>query len=92
VGAGNRNHVLLESSTCSYPVSISPASLSFSPFPHHTQFPLLIPREMLPHLFTYSFIYLFIIYKYTVAVFRHSRREHQIFLWMVVNHHVVAGI
>jgi hypothetical protein len=38
------------------------------------------------------FIYLFIICKYTVTVFRHSRRGHQISLWMVVSHHVVAGI
>jgi hypothetical protein len=40
-------------------------------------------------------IYLFIICKYTVAVLtslRHPRRGHQISLWMVVNHHVVAGI
>jgi hypothetical protein len=35
---------------------------------------------------------LFIICKYTVAVFRHSRRGHQILLQMVVSHHVVAGI
>jgi hypothetical protein len=34
----------------------------------------------------------FIICKYTVAVFRHSRRGSQISLWMVVSHHVVAGI
>jgi hypothetical protein len=27
-----------------------------------------------------------------VAVFRHPRRGHQISLWMVVSHHVVAGI
>jgi hypothetical protein len=37
-------------------------------------------------------IYLFTIYNYTVAVFRHSRRGHQISLRMVVSHHVVAGI
>jgi hypothetical protein len=30
--------------------------------------------------------------KYTVAVFRHSRRGRQISLQMVVSHHVVAGI
>jgi hypothetical protein len=36
-------------------------------------------------------IYLFIICKYIVAVLRHSRRGHQISLWMVVSHHVVAG-
>jgi hypothetical protein len=40
----------------------------------------------------YLFIYLFIICKYTVAVFRHSRRGSQISLRMVVSHHVVAGI
>jgi hypothetical protein len=40
----------------------------------------------------YLFIYLFIICKYTVAVFRHSRRGNQISLQMVVSHHVVAGI
>jgi hypothetical protein len=33
-----------------------------------------------------------IIDKYTVAVFRHLRREHLISLWVVVRHHVVAGI
>jgi len=37
-------------------------------------------------------IYLLIIYKYTVAVFRHTRKGHQIPLQMVVSHHVVAGI
>jgi hypothetical protein len=37
-------------------------------------------------------IYLFIICKYTVAVFRHTRRGRQILLQMVVSHHVVAGI
>jgi hypothetical protein len=40
----------------------------------------------------YLFIYLFIICKYTVAVFRRTRRGHQISLWVVVSHHVVAGI
>jgi hypothetical protein len=34
----------------------------------------------------------FIICKYTVVVFRHSRRGHQISLRMVVSHHVVDGI
>ena len=32
-----------------------------------------------------------LICKYTVAVFRHSRRGRQISLKMVVSHHVVAG-
>ena len=41
----------------------------------------------------YSFLKgLFIICKYTVAVFRHTKREHQISLGMVVSHHVVSGI
>jgi glucan phosphoethanolaminetransferase (alkaline phosphatase superfamily) len=49
------------------------------------------------YLFIYLFIYLFLkiylfICKYTVAVFRHSRRGSQISLRMVVSHHVVAGI
>jgi hypothetical protein len=33
-----------------------------------------------------------IINKYTVAVFRHTRRGRQVSLRMVVSHHVVAGI
>jgi hypothetical protein len=33
-----------------------------------------------------------IIHKYTVVVFRHPRRGHQISLRVVVSHHVVAGI
>jgi hypothetical protein len=41
----------------------------------------------------FFFLNLFIIIcKYTVAVFRHSRRGSQISLQMVVSHHVVAGI
>ena len=46
-------------------------------------------------LFFFNFflkIYLVIICKYTVAVFRCTRRGHQISLQVVVNHHVVAGI
>jgi hypothetical protein len=44
-------------------------------------------------LFFFFFkIYLFIICKYTVAVFRYSRRGSQILLQMAVSHHVVAGI
>ena len=35
--------------------------------------------------------YLFIVYKYTVAVFRHTRRGHQISLQMVVNHLSLLG-
>jgi hypothetical protein len=46
-------------------------------------------------LFSFLFffkIYLLIICKYTVSVFRHSRIGSQISLGMVVSHHVVAGI
>jgi hypothetical protein len=37
-------------------------------------------------------IYLLLYVSDTVAVFRHTRRGHQISLQMVVSHHVVAGI
>jgi hypothetical protein len=36
-------------------------------------------------------IYLFYVYEYIVAVFRHTKRGHQIPLQMVVSHHGVAG-
>jgi hypothetical protein len=42
--------------------------------------------------FFFLFLNLFIISNYTVAVFRCTRRGHQIPLWVVVSHHVVAGI
>jgi hypothetical protein len=42
--------------------------------------------------FFVCFLDVLIIYKYTVAVFRHTRRGHQIPLQMVVSHHVVAKI
>jgi hypothetical protein len=43
--------------------------------------------------FLFLFLNLFIIiHNYTVGVFRHTRRGRQISLWMVVSHHVVAGI
>jgi hypothetical protein len=59
----------------------------------HSQFSgFLSPEPFENNLcFLKIFIYLFIYYKYTVAVFRHTRRGHQIPLWMVVSHHVVAG-
>jgi hypothetical protein len=54
---------------------------------------LLVSWQVPQRIFLFFFkIYLFIICKYTVAVFRHSRRGRQISLQMVVNHHVVAGI
>jgi hypothetical protein len=36
-------------------------------------------------------IYLFYLYEYTVAVFRHTRRGYQISLQMVASYHVVTG-
>ena len=36
-------------------------------------------------------IYVFYVYEYTIALFRHTRRGHRILLQMVVSHHVVAG-
>jgi cell division protein FtsW (lipid II flippase) len=57
------------------------------------QFSDFIIIVIINHLrFIYLFIYLFIICKYTVAIFRYSRRESQVSLQMVVSHHVVAGI
>jgi hypothetical protein len=35
-------------------------------------------------------MYLFYVYENTLAVFRHTRRGHQIILQMVANHHVVG--
>jgi hypothetical protein len=55
----------------------------------------LVLRLFFVNLFYFFLIFfkdLFIICKYTVVVFRHSRRGHQILLQMVVSHHVVAGI
>jgi hypothetical protein len=42
--------------------------------------------------FLFFKIYFLYVYEYTVALFRHTRRGHQIALQMVVRHHVVAGI
>jgi hypothetical protein len=51
------------------------------------------PNGWLPECCLFSLrIYLLIICKYTVPVFRHTRRGRQISLWMVMSHHVVAGI
>ena len=47
--------------------------------------------EELKHFFKKRVIYLFYVYEYTIALFKHTRRGHQIPLQMVVSHHVVAG-
>jgi hypothetical protein len=49
-------------------------------------------QNMVSILFLKKDLFIFIICKYTVAVFRHTRRGSQISLQMVVSHHVVAGI
>jgi hypothetical protein len=49
-----------------------------------------LPTPPLTFFFVLRF-YLFCIYEYTVAVFRRTRKGHQIPLQMVVSHHVVAG-
>jgi hypothetical protein len=54
--------------------------------------PLLTPALLTPALLTPARDLFIIICKYTVAAFRHTRRGHQISLWIVVSHHVVAGI
>jgi hypothetical protein len=41
--------------------------------------------------FFFKSVYLFYEYEYHVAVFRHTRRGHQISLQMVVSHRMVAG-
>jgi hypothetical protein len=55
----------------------------------------LLSSFFLFFLFSSSFLkknYLLYVYVYTVTVFRHTRRGHQLLLQMVVSHHVVAGI
>jgi len=42
--------------------------------------------------FFFFFLIIYFMHEYSVAVFRHTRRGHQISLQMVVSHHVVAGI
>jgi hypothetical protein len=44
------------------------------------------------NLYFLFFKELFIYYKYTITVFRHIRRGHQISLQMVMSYHMVAGI
>jgi hypothetical protein len=53
---------------------------------------LLSPWLTLDQRFINYYIYLYIIIIVTAAVFRHTRRWHQISLWVVVSYHVVAGI
>ena len=50
----------------------------------------IVPKKQVSD-FSFFMIYLFHLFEYTVAVFRHSRRGHWIPLQMAVSHHVVAG-
>jgi hypothetical protein len=50
-----------------------------------------VSPKLTENLFSFEDLFI-IIHKYTVAVFRHTRRAHQIPLQMVVSHHGVAGI
>jgi hypothetical protein len=81
-----------------YPIPPPPASMRVFPSPitpTHSCLPALTFSNtilIINFFLIFKKIYLFIICKYTVGVFRHTRRGHQISLWVVVSHHVVAGI
>jgi hypothetical protein len=53
--------------------------------------PPSLPLSFSFFLPSFFMIYLFYLYECTVAVFRQTRRGHQIPLQMVVSHHVVAS-
>jgi hypothetical protein len=54
-----------------------------------SQFPLR--KSSIPPLPLFKKMYLFYVCKYTVTLFRQTRRGRLILLQMVVSHHVVAG-
>jgi hypothetical protein len=58
----------------------------------HSSPSLLFFFKIYLFIYLFIFIYLCTIYKYTVAVFRHSGRGSQISLRVFLSHHVVAGI
>ena len=74
--------------TCFYHMWLVLSVVYFTPWPF---FLFLFLKILFILCFIFK-IYLFIICKYAVAVFRHSRRGNQILLWVVVSHYVVAGI
>jgi hypothetical protein len=82
-----KNHMKAHNHLYSYTVLIYIINKSFFLTRRFYKLQLII----INHWFFFFKIYL-LICKYTVAVFRHSRRGSQISLWMVVNNHVVAGI
>jgi hypothetical protein len=93
---------ILTLEVCGFRDSLSKSKISNSSFPSKGECQNWAPETVICCLSWGKFyihkpgfflkIYLFIICKYIVAVFRHSRRGSQISLWMVVSHHVVAGI
>jgi hypothetical protein len=50
-----------------------------------------VAAKQVKNNFFFMKMFLFYICEYTVTVFRHTRRGHQIPLQVVVSHHVVAG-
>jgi hypothetical protein len=76
---GTEPQVLCKSNTCCLTTQLSP-------------YPSPKMLKLMQFTFTIFFNLFIIISKYTVAVFRCIRRGRQISLWMVVSHHVVAGI
>ena len=86
----------IETSKPLHVLSVWPWELSPSSY-YELQMDLQVTGSFLIYVVAGNFVFvvivcLFIICKYTVAAFRHSRRGHQILLRMVVSHHVVAGI
>jgi uncharacterized membrane protein YqaE (UPF0057 family) len=76
-------HVYLDGTTTTLPPLFSFQGYGFASTTFHFNVCFLF--------FVLRIIYLFYVYKYTGAVFRHTRRGHQIPLQMVVSHRVVAG-
>jgi hypothetical protein len=72
-------------------MSLSPTSESFGYVFNSEHDALYDGLGLLLFIYLFLIIYLLHVCEYTVAVFRHTRRKHQILLQMVVSHHMVAG-
>jgi hypothetical protein len=86
-------HLVLKGTTVLYTLVCS--TTAFRCHKYNNAHVLYISFTVLHHAhdsFFFFFLRFIIISKYTVAVFRCTRRGHQISLQMVVSHHVVAGI
>ena len=89
------NWIWFKKNTFEIKVSRSPDSNSICSWawPQILDLNVTVPNKTFTFFFFFFVkIYLFIICKYTVVVFRHTRRGSQISLRVVVSHHVVAGI